>query len=101
MISEYSGKILLVGISNQDLKIIDTGEKLLRNFIGGKGLATKFFYDMTSPMVDPLGLGNNIVFMTGPLTGIAPFSSRHSTVAKSPLTGLWASSDTGGTGVKS
>ena len=48
--------------------------------------------------VDPLGSENILGFVTGPLTGSgAPMGGRYMIVAKSPLTGSLAGSNSGGT----
>ncbi|MFO7801416.1 MAG: aldehyde ferredoxin oxidoreductase family protein [Desulfovermiculus sp.] len=66
-------------------------------YLGGSGLGAKILYDTTGPQTDPLGPENTLVFSIGPLTGTGfPCSGRHSIVAKSPLTGLFAESDVGG-----
>jgi len=54
-------------------------------------------YEETGPGPDPLGPENLLIFMTGPYTDTkVPTSGRHAVVTKSPLTGIWAESDIGG-----
>jgi aldehyde:ferredoxin oxidoreductase len=66
-------------------------------FLGGGGLATKYLYDEVKKGTDPLGPENELIFMTGPLTGTpCPSAGRYSVVAKSPLTGTWAQANSGG-----
>jgi len=72
-------------------------ENTLRTFIGGSGLAAKFVYDYTNGSTDPLGKENVLVFMNGPLTGTrVPLSGRHEVATRSPATGGFGESDTGG-----
>jgi aldehyde:ferredoxin oxidoreductase len=67
------------------------------DYMGQRGLATKYLVEETDPMVDPLSPDNKMIFATGPLTGtIAPTSGRWSVVCKGPLTGAIACSNSGG-----
>jgi aldehyde:ferredoxin oxidoreductase len=60
-------------------------------------LATKMLFEMMDPTVEPLNQDNPLIMMTGPLTGTgAPSACRYMVVTKSPLTGLVASSNSGG-----
>ncbi len=66
-------------------------------FLGGSGLGALILARETGPETVPLGPDNVLIFALGPLTGTGfPCSGRHSIVAKSPLTGLFAESDVGG-----
>ncbi|MBM3703123.1 MAG: aldehyde ferredoxin oxidoreductase family protein, partial [Actinobacteria bacterium] len=68
-----------------------------KNFIGGCGLGTKYLHKLTDTKTDPLGENNVLVFLIGPLTGTKFFSSnRYDVVTKSPLTGIYAESNSGG-----
>lgn len=75
----YVGKILRVDLSKGRLTDEDLpGEKVLRKYIGGTGLAMKIMYEEVPPSVGPEDPENKVVFMSGPLSGtIAPSSSRH------------------------
>ncbi len=93
----FMGKILRVDLTERKVSIEPLSAEKTRMFLGGSGLATKYLFDELSPRVDPLGPGNKLIFMTGPLTGtISPSSGRYSAVAKSPLTGFWGSANSGG-----
>ncbi len=66
-------------------------------YLGQRGLATKYLVEETDPKVDPLSPDNKMIFATGPLTGTAaPTSGRWSVVCKGPLTGAIAASNSGG-----
>jgi aldehyde:ferredoxin oxidoreductase len=93
----FMGKILRVDLSRRKLCHEDTREDWARQFLGGAGLATRYLYEEVPKGVDPLGPENKLIFMSGPLTGTASASaSRYSVVTKSPLTGLWAQANSGG-----
>jgi len=98
MMFGYRGKTLRVNLSDHSIKVEELCEKKLRFFIGGSGLGTKYLFDETDENTDPLGEKNIIIFATGPFTGTnIPCSDRVGIVAKSPLTGIFAESDIGGT----
>jgi aldehyde:ferredoxin oxidoreductase len=66
-------------------------------FLGQRGLATKYFVEEVDPKVDPLSPENKLIFATGPLTGtMASTGGRYSVITKGPLTGAIACSNSGG-----
>lgn len=68
-----------------------------RDYLGQRGLATKYFVTEVDPRVDPFSPGNELIFVTGPLTGTsAATGGRYSVVTKGPLTGAIACSNSGG-----
>jgi len=93
----YAGKILRVNLSNKKILQWKADENLLRRFIGGSGLAAKILFDETDPSIDPFDPENLLIFMTGPVTATrVPLSGRYQVVSKSPLTGIYGESDSGG-----
>ncbi|MBN2324570.1 MAG: aldehyde ferredoxin oxidoreductase family protein [Spirochaetes bacterium] len=97
MIPGYFLKLLEIDLSRLETKMIDIDEKDAKAFIGGSGLGAKLLFHYTSPETDPLGPENALIFMTGPYTGTKVFSSdRYQVITKSPLTGIYAESDSGG-----
>jgi aldehyde:ferredoxin oxidoreductase len=66
-------------------------------YIGQRGLATRYMVEEVDPTCDPLGPENKMIFATGPLTGtMASTGGRYSVITKSPLTGAIACSNSGG-----
>jgi aldehyde:ferredoxin oxidoreductase len=66
-------------------------------YLGQRGLATKYLVEEIDPKCDPLGPDNKLIMATGPLTGtMASTGGRYSVITKSPLTGLVACSNSGG-----
>ena len=93
----YQGKYLDVDLSAHSIQEKPLNMEDAKLFIGGRGLATKMLMDNMDPSVDPLSEDNVLIMMTGPMTGTgAPSVSRYMVVTKSPLTGLVASSNSGG-----
>ena len=68
-----------------------------QQYLGQRGLATKYFVEETDPRVDPLSPENKLIMTTGPLTGTcASTAGRYSVVTKGALTGAIACSNSGG-----
>src|SRR5512139_3423800 len=66
-------------------------------YLGQRGLATRYFTAEVDPKVDPLSPANKLIFATGPLTGtMASTGGRYSVITKGPLTGAIACSNSGG-----
>lgn len=90
-------KLLVVDLSEKTYheELID--QDLAREFIGGSGLAARLLYERINPDLDPLGPENPLLFLAGPMVGTSmPSAGRCSVSARSPLTGLWGESNTGG-----
>ena len=67
------------------------------DYLGQRGLATKYMVSEIDPKVEPLSPKNKLIFVTGPLTGtMAATGGRYSVVTKGPLTGAIACSNSGG-----
>ncbi|MCP3867237.1 MAG: aldehyde ferredoxin oxidoreductase family protein [Gammaproteobacteria bacterium] len=66
-------------------------------YLGQRGLATKYLLEEIDPKVDPLSPDNKMIFATGPLTGTAASTSaRYSVITKGALTNAIACSNSGG-----
>jgi aldehyde:ferredoxin oxidoreductase len=83
----YQGQTLKVDLSNHKIKKEALDMDLARAFIGGRGLGTKILWDQMKAGEDPLSPESLIMFLTGPLTGLAPGGLHTCLVFKSPLTG--------------
>ena len=71
----YAGKFLEVNLSAERIKEAKFEEDVLRQYIGGRGLATKILWDRLGnrwETIDPLGPENTLLVLTGPLTGFFP-----------------------------
>ena len=67
------------------------------DYLGSRGLATKYLVSEIDPRVDPLSPANKMIMATGPLTGtMASTGGRYTVVTKGPLTGAIACSNSGG-----
>jgi aldehyde:ferredoxin oxidoreductase len=91
------GKILRVNLSESKVSEEKIPEDLFDKYLTGAGLATHYLYHDVPKGADPLGPENELIAMTGPLTGAtAPSTGRYTWVFKSPLTDIWGQSNVGG-----
>lgn len=97
MLKGYAGKLLFVDLSNETIKEEDLSKELASNFIGGYGIGAKILYERMPAGADPLGEENILGFITGPASATrAYFGGRYTVVHKSPITGGWNDSNSGG-----
>ena len=93
----WAGKILRVNLTAGTCKSEPLNMKWARDYIGQRGLATKYYVEEVDAKVDPLSPDNKIIWATGPLTGtMASTGGRYSVITKGALTGAIACSNSGG-----
>ena len=98
MSSGFFGKILWVDLTNETFEEEELPEELYRQYLGGYGLGCYLIYKYMSPKIDALSPESIFGFFPGLLTGTAAaFSGRYMVCGKSPLTGTWGDSNSGGT----
>ena len=74
----FMGKLLAVDLTSGQISTLPLNETYARQFVGGAGLACRYLYDHVDRDTDPLGPGNPLMFMTGPLVGtVAPLCGRY------------------------
>ncbi len=94
----FHGRILEVDLSGGEVQARPLEASLVADYLGGRGLATRLFYDSVDPQCEPLGPDNVFVIATSPLLGTnAPTACRGHMVFKSPLTDVIGTSNSGGT----
>jgi aldehyde:ferredoxin oxidoreductase len=80
----YAGKILRVDLSSGSTAQVPTSDYADR-FLGGRGIATRVYWDEVSPETKPLDPENRLIFASGPLCGLpAVGGSRWEVCGKSP-----------------
>ena len=93
----YTGRLLRVDLTDGKVSIEKVAPELLRKFLGGVGYGAKLYYDEIPAGTNPLSPENELIFVTGPLTGTnAPGSGSCEVCCKSPLTNGWAEAKCGG-----
>jgi aldehyde:ferredoxin oxidoreductase len=91
------GKILEVDLTKGTFKDVELEERIYRDYLGGSGLAAKWFFDEGCWEADPLSPENPLMVMLGPISGVnLPGASRLEICARSPLTKVWGESSMGG-----
>ena len=81
----WCGKILRVDLSNARISELETMDYADR-FLGGRGIATKIYWDEVGPDVGALDPENLLMLMSGPLTATGvQGASRFEAVGKSPM----------------
>jgi len=93
----FYGKLLLIDLGNHsfDEKIIE--DAVFEQYLGVKGLGAYLLNKYNPPKVPALDPENNLIFCTGPAAGSRVWgSSRYGVFTKSPLTGFFSESYSGG-----
>jgi aldehyde:ferredoxin oxidoreductase len=97
LLSGYHGRILEVDLTKRSIESRPLDLRMAEDYLGGRGLATRLFFDHVDPACDPLGADNVLVLAASPLLGTtAPTACRGHIVFKSPLTGVIGSTNCGG-----
>ena len=93
----YCGKILRVDLTREIVKEENIEERLVEDFLGGTGVASKILFDEVRPGISPFDPSNKLIFMAGPLTGApVPAGARYGVAFKSPQTGAYGEATAGG-----
>jgi aldehyde:ferredoxin oxidoreductase len=93
----FYGRILKVDLNQKNFSIDTVEDAVYEKYLGGKGLAAHLLLELNPPEVDPLAPENTLIFATGPLGGSNIWGScRYGVYTKSPLTGLFTESYSGG-----
>jgi aldehyde:ferredoxin oxidoreductase len=93
----YYNRILTIDLTSRTTTIEPVADVVLAQCYGGKGLATHLLLERNEPGVDPLSPANHLIFSTGSFCGGRLWGgSRYGVYTKSPLTGFYAESYSGG-----
>ncbi len=91
------GRVLHVDLGEQRHWVEHVEESVYRQFLGGYGLGAWLMWKHFPAGTDALAPEACFAICSGLLTGVkTPFSGRIQIVGKSPLTGTWADSNSGG-----
>lgn len=93
----FHGRVLIVDLSDGSHTVESIDAAVYRQFLGGYGLGAWLMWRHFPPKADALAPEACFAIVAGLLTGArTPFSGRIQIVGKSPLTGTWADSNSGG-----
>jgi aldehyde:ferredoxin oxidoreductase len=93
----FFNRLLRINLSRQKTTVEPIPESILRSYLGGKGLGSYLLLKENPPHIDPFSPQNRLIFTLGPLAD-TPFygSSRYAVFTKSPQTGIYSESYSGG-----
>ena len=93
----FFNQLLRINLSKQRSTVEPIPESILRSYLGGKGLGSYLLLKENPPHIDPFSPENRLIFTLGPLAD-TPFygSSRYAVFTKSPQTGIYSESYSGG-----
>ena len=93
----YAGRILRVNLTEGIITTEPTPEKVVRDFLGGRGLGAYLLWTEVPAGIDPLGPENKLFISPGPLSGtLFPGAGKMDFTTRSPLTGGYADASMGG-----
>jgi aldehyde:ferredoxin oxidoreductase len=91
------GRILIADLGSRTTRVEELPESVYRQFLGGYGLGAYLMWKHYPAGADPLAPESCFAIVSGLLTGArTPFSGRIQIVGKSPVSGTWADSNSGG-----
>lgn len=93
----FFNQLLRIDLSKQKSTVEPIPESILRTYLGGKGLGSYLLLNENPPHIDPFSPENHLIITLGPLAD-TPFygSSRYAVFTKSPQTGIYSESYSGG-----
>jgi aldehyde:ferredoxin oxidoreductase len=93
----FFNQLLRIDLSKQKSTVEPILDSILRTYLGGKGLGSYLLLKENPPHIDPFSPENRLIFTLGPLAD-TPFygSSRYAVFTKSPQTGIYSESYSGG-----
>jgi aldehyde:ferredoxin oxidoreductase len=93
----FFNRLLRIDLSKKKTTVEPIPDSILRSYLGGKGLGSYLLLKENPPHVDPFSPENHLIFTLGPLAD-TPFygSSRFAVFTKSPQTGIYSESYSGG-----
>ncbi|MBE9543351.1 MAG: aldehyde ferredoxin oxidoreductase family protein [Proteobacteria bacterium] len=90
-------KLLKIDLGSEKIETIDIDPEMVKSHVGGSALAARLFFESDGYQYKPLQAESPLYIMTGPMVGTNfPGSSRFVLCARSPLTGIWGESASGG-----
>jgi len=89
--------MLRVNLSDGTITMEPTPEKVIRDFLGARGLGAYLLWTEVPQGADPLGPDNKLFASPGPLSGLLfPGAGKMDFTTRSPLTGGYAGASVGG-----
>ena len=94
----FYNRILEINLNNLSFSVTQLAPDLLRRTLGGKGLGTHLLLENNPAGISPFDSENRLIFAIGPVTDTGVWGGcRYGVYTKSPQTGYYAESYSGGT----
>jgi aldehyde:ferredoxin oxidoreductase len=93
----FFNQLLRIDLRREKVSVEPIPDSILQSYLGGKGLGSYLLLKENPSHVDPFSPKNHLIFTLGPLAD-TPFygSSRYAVFTKSPQTGIYSESYSGG-----
>jgi len=93
----FFGRVLRINLNTRTFLEEAIPDSVYETYLGGKGLGTYLLWRDNPPGIDALSPKNRLIFCVGPATDSRIYGScRHGVFTKSPLTGIFSESYSGG-----
>ncbi|MFH1624194.1 MAG: aldehyde ferredoxin oxidoreductase family protein [Pseudomonadota bacterium] len=93
----FFNRVLYVNLTQATHEAVNIPDEVLRDYLGGKGLGSYLLSENNRAKVDPFSSENHLIFAAGCVTDTKVHgSSRYGVFTKSPLTGIYSESYSGG-----
>src|SRR4030043_1429998 len=93
----FFNRLLRIDLSKKKTTVEPIPESVLQSYLGGKGLGPHLLLKENPPRIDPFSPRNRLIFTLGPLADTPYYgSSRYAVFTKSPQTGIYSESYSGG-----
>jgi len=93
----FFNRLLRVDLTKKKTRVEPIPDSILRSYLGGKGLGSYLLLKENRPRIDPFSPRNRLIFTFGPLADTPYYgSSRYAVFTKSPQTGIYSESYSGG-----
>jgi aldehyde:ferredoxin oxidoreductase len=93
----FFNRLLRINLRSGESFAEDISRRVFESYLGGKGLGTYLLLKNNPPRIDPMSSQNRIIFATGCVTDLPVHgSSRYGVYTKSPQTGIYSESYSGG-----
>lgn len=97
MVKIKDNNIVYVNLTDETVRSEEVPSEMREKYVGGAGINTRLLYDSGAMYEDALSEKNVVIIGIGPTTGTGLMSGNRCTItAKSPVTGIFGDSSTGG-----
>ena len=93
----FFNRLVIINVTDQTIDVQKIDDQTLKMYMGDKGMGTHLLLKHNPPGVDPFSPDNHFIIGSGPVTDSMIYGScRYGIFSKSPLTGFYGESYSGG-----